>query len=160
MYSEISRINSAGISSLSNRYETAFCRDTKLLILDEPASPLDPLMRDKLCELICDYLNSEDSIANTINKIRNIEGGAGVVFTPVNGLIDMCLGVSGTFNIKGLDKPFQGIGVELGTILNLWRFPITVFMHEADLFGERHLCVDFGIGFHLGEFEKSKNSYQ
>ena len=104
-----------------------------------------------------------DSTDNTINKIRNIEGGAGVVFTPVNGLIDMCLGLSGTFNVKGAEKPFQGIGLELGTILNIWRFPITVFLHEADLFenaGERHLCVDFGIGFHLGEFEKSKSSYQ
>ena len=109
------------------------------------------------------YLPSEviaDSTANTINKIKNIEGGAGVVFTPVGSLIDMCLGVSGTINVTGLEKRFQGVGVELGTILNVWRFPITVFMHEADLFGERHLCVDFGIGFHLGEFEKSKSSYQ
>ena len=111
------------------------------------------------------YLPSErmDSIANTIDKVRSIEGGAGVVFTPVNGLVDMCLGVSGTFNVSGLDKTFRGIGLELGTILNLWRFPITVFLHESDLFetsGKRYLCVDFGIGFHLGEFEKSKNSYQ
>ena len=49
------------------------------------------------------------------------------------------------------------IGDELGVILNVWRFPISVFFHEADLFGERHFCLDFGIGFHLGEFEKSTN---
>ena len=30
-------------------------RDTDMLILDEPASPLDPLMRDKLCQLISEY---------------------------------------------------------------------------------------------------------
>jgi len=35
-------------------------RETEMLIMDEPASPLDPLMRDKLCELIRDYLNSGD----------------------------------------------------------------------------------------------------
>ncbi|MCD8333434.1 MAG: ABC transporter ATP-binding protein [Clostridiales bacterium] len=31
-------------------------RDTDLLLMDEPASPLDPLMRNRLCELIRDYL--------------------------------------------------------------------------------------------------------
>lgn len=31
--------------------------NTDLLILDEPASPLDPLMRDKLCQMIGDYIN-------------------------------------------------------------------------------------------------------
>ena len=98
---------------------------------------------------------SSDSIA-----FRNVEASIGVVFTPVNSIIDMCLGASGTVNITGLENRFQGFGVELGTILNIWRFPITVFLHEADLLGERHLCVDFGIGFHLGEFEKSKCSYQ
>ncbi|MCQ2494157.1 MAG: ABC transporter ATP-binding protein [Lachnospiraceae bacterium] len=35
-------------------------RDTDLLIMDEPASPLDPLMRDKLCELISDYISSKE----------------------------------------------------------------------------------------------------
>ena len=52
------------------------------------------------------------------------------------------------------------MGVELGAILNVWRFPITVMLHESDLLGDRHLYVDFGIGFHLGEFKKSKCSYQ
>ena len=36
-------------------------RDTDLLIMDEPASPLDPLMRDKLCELIREYINSGEN---------------------------------------------------------------------------------------------------
>lgn len=93
-------------------------------------------------------------------KIRNIEGSVGVLFTPVNGLIDLCIGASATMNITGLEKRFQGIGAEVGTILNIWRFPITVFLHESDILGERHLCVDFGFGFHLGEFGKSKCSYQ
>lgn len=35
-------------------------RKTETWIMDEPASPLDPLMRDKLCEIISDYLSNED----------------------------------------------------------------------------------------------------
>jgi hypothetical protein len=104
------------------------------------------------------YLQGDQAADSLMSK--EVEGSLGVVFTPVNSLIDMCLGVSGTVNVSGLDQRFQGIGLELGTILNLWRFPLTVFLHESDLFGERHLYVDFGIGFHLGEFEKSKCSYQ
>ena len=101
----------------------------------------------------------EERAADSV-KIRNIEGSVGIVFTPVNGLIDLCVGVSAAANITGLERRFQGLGVEVGTILNIWRFPITVFLHESDILGERHLCVDFGFGFHLGEFGKSKCSYQ
>ena len=93
-------------------------------------------------------------------SVKNLEAGLGVLFTPVNGLIDLCVGASTTFNLSGLEKKFQGIGVELGTILNVWRIPLTVFLHEADLFGERHLCVDFGIGFHIGKFGKANSTYQ
>lgn len=100
-----------------------------------------------------------ERVADSV-KIRNLEGSAGILFTPVNGLIDLCVGVSAAMNITGLEKRFQGLGVEVGTILNIWRFPVTVFLHESDILGERHLCVDFGFGFHLGEFGKSKSSYQ
>ena len=100
-----------------------------------------------------------ERVADSV-KIRNLEGSAGILFTPVNGLIDLCVGVSAAMNITGLEKRFQGLGVEVGTILSIWRFPITVFLHESDILGERHLCVDFGFGFHLGEFGKSKCSYQ
>lgn len=86
--------------------------------------------------------------------VKSIDASAGVVFTPVNGIIDMTLGVGAAFNIKGLDKSFQGFAAEMGAILNIWRFPVTVMLHEADLFGERHLYVDFGVGFHLGEFNR------
>ena len=48
-------------------------RETDLLILDEPASPLDPLMRDKLCEMIRDYIGAED-----------IENGRSVLFSTHN----------------------------------------------------------------------------
>lgn len=105
------------------------------------------------------YLPTEMAVDSTMATIRNIEGSVGVMFTPVNGVIDLCVGASVAANITGLEKRFQGLGLEVGTVLNIWRIPITVFLHESDILGERHLCVDFGVGFHLGDFGKSKCSY-
>ena len=51
-------------------------RETECLILDEPASPLDPLMRDKLCEMIRDYLtegNGEKSVLFSTHNISDME---------------------------------------------------------------------------------------
>ncbi len=51
-------------------------RDTKLLLLDEPASPLDPLMRDKLCSMIRDYIldgNGEKSVFFSTHNISDME---------------------------------------------------------------------------------------
>lgn len=47
-------------------------RDTELLILDEPASPLDPLMRDKLCDLIREYLVSRDGQRSVFFSTHNV----------------------------------------------------------------------------------------
>lgn len=55
---------------------TAFARDTDLLLMDEPASPLDPLMRDKLCEMIREYLsegNGERSVFFSTHNISDME---------------------------------------------------------------------------------------
>lgn len=51
-------------------------RDTELLILDEPASPLDPLMRDKLCDIIQEYLaqgNGDRSVFFSTHNIADME---------------------------------------------------------------------------------------
>jgi len=51
-------------------------RDTELLILDEPASPLDPLMRDKLCEMIQAYLeegNGDRSVFFSTHNVSDME---------------------------------------------------------------------------------------
>ncbi len=91
---------------------------------------------------------------------KHLEAGLGFIITPA-GIIDLCAGASITADLLEQDNVwFKGIGVELGAIVNIWRFPITVFMHEADVFGERHLCVDFGIGFHLGKFGISNSTYK
>lgn len=47
-------------------------RQTDLLILDEPASPLDPLMRDKLCDIIRSYLASAEGERSVIFSTHNI----------------------------------------------------------------------------------------
>lgn len=47
-------------------------RDTELLILDEPASPLDPLMRDKLCDIIREYLEQGDGRRSVFFSTHNI----------------------------------------------------------------------------------------
>ena len=47
-------------------------RDTKLLLMDEPASPLDPLMRDKLCDLIREYLLEEEGKRSVFFSTHNI----------------------------------------------------------------------------------------
>lgn len=54
----------------------AFARDTELLILDEPASPLDPLMRDKLCDMLRGYLEQgggERSVFFSTHNIADME---------------------------------------------------------------------------------------
>lgn len=51
-------------------------RDTQALVLDEPASPLDPLMRDKLCDMIREYLeqgNGERSVFFSTHNIADME---------------------------------------------------------------------------------------
>lgn len=47
-------------------------RDTELLILDEPASPLDPLMRDKLNDMIREYLEQGDGGHSVFFSTHNI----------------------------------------------------------------------------------------
>lgn len=47
-------------------------RDTKLLLMDEPASPLDPLMRDRLCEVIREYLTEGDGQRSVFFSTHNV----------------------------------------------------------------------------------------
>lgn len=114
--------------------------------------------RERLRTYIKALYLTPDQMSDSI-AIKNIDASFGFLFTPVDGFIDFCIGASGGFNISGLDNPLLGVGLELGTVLNIWRFPITVFLHESDLFGNHKLIVDFGVGFHLGKFGKSNCSY-
>lgn len=94
------------------------------------------------------YLHPQDTV-------KNLAATVGFVFTPVDGLIDLTVGAGADFNVAGSQRSYPSVEAELGFIINLWRFPLTVMLHEADLFHERRLFVDFGIGFHFGNFNKS-----
>lgn len=66
-----------------NRMRTALAavlaRDTELLILDEPGSSLDPLMRDRLCDRLRDYLDKgkgEKSVLFSTHNIADMENAA------------------------------------------------------------------------------------
>ena len=50
----------------------ALARKTDLLIMDEPASPLDPLMRDVLCRLIGEYISNGDGKHTVFFSTHNI----------------------------------------------------------------------------------------
>ena len=65
-----------------------WARDTKMLMLDEPASPLDPLMRDKLCNMIREYLEEgagEKSVFFSTHNISDMEGVNSAVLVSYNG---------------------------------------------------------------------------
>lgn len=47
-------------------------RDTDLLVLDEPASSLDPLARDQLCEMFREYLAEKDGERTILFSTHNI----------------------------------------------------------------------------------------
>lgn len=70
--------NAKKVSKLSdgNRMKlmlaTVLARTTDLLILDEPASPLDPLMRDKLCDIIREYISKGDGEKSVFFSTHNI----------------------------------------------------------------------------------------
>ena len=49
-----------------------FARKTDVLLLDEPASPLDPLMRDKLCMMIREYLLLDEGNKSVLFSTHNI----------------------------------------------------------------------------------------
>ncbi len=68
----------------------AFARDTDLLILDEPASPLDPLMRDKLCQMINEYIeagNGEKSVFFSTHNISDMENITDYAIIMENGTV-------------------------------------------------------------------------
>lgn len=70
--------NAKNIRSLSdgNRMKlmlaSVLARKTDLLILDEPASPLDPVMRDRLNEIIRDYISSGEGERSVFFSTHNI----------------------------------------------------------------------------------------
>ncbi|MDE7192689.1 MAG: ABC transporter ATP-binding protein [Oscillospiraceae bacterium] len=79
-----------------NRMRTSlaavFARETELLILDEPGSSLDPLMRDRLCDRMRGYLDDgegEKSIIFSTHNIADMENAADyAVFMDIGRIIE------------------------------------------------------------------------
>ena len=95
------------ISALSDGTKTkimlagVLARETDILIMDEPASPLDPLMRDKLCEMIREYLNSGEgkSVFFSTHNISDMEGVTDYAVTP-NGREALFIAEGGVYYCK------------------------------------------------------------
>lgn len=69
---------------------TVWARDTEFLILDEPASPLDPLMRDKLCDMIRGYLEEgegERSVFFSTHNVADMENVTDYAIIMEHGMI-------------------------------------------------------------------------
>ncbi len=65
-------------------------RKTQMLMLDEPASPLDPLMRDRLCDIIREYLNNgqgERSVFFSTHNVADMESVTDYVMIMEQGQI-------------------------------------------------------------------------
>ena len=60
-----------------------WARNTDLLILDEPASPLDPLMREKLCDMIRTYMEAGAGQKSVFFSTHNV--------TDMENVTDYCI---------------------------------------------------------------------
>ena len=70
-----------------------FARKTDVLLLDEPASPLDPLMRDKLCMMIREYLLLDEgnkSVLFSTHNIADMEAVTDYAIIVENGKVVEC----------------------------------------------------------------------
>ena len=69
---------------------SVFARETNLLLLDEPASPLDPLMRDELCSMIRNYIDEgsgENTVFFSTHNVADMENVTDYVMIMENGQI-------------------------------------------------------------------------
>ncbi len=67
-----------------------FARETKMLLMDEPASPLDPLMREELCCMIRDYIeegNGENTVFFSTHNVADMENVTDYVMIMEQGKI-------------------------------------------------------------------------
>jgi ABC-2 type transport system ATP-binding protein len=127
----------AFVSELSRGMQQRLClaktilHDPKLLLLDEPASGLDPRARIEIKELLKELRNMGKTIlisshilpelADFCNKIGIVEQGKLVVAGNVQDIMDQCRGGT-VLNICVVDRQSEAIGclAGLSLISNAW----------------------------------------
>lgn len=97
---------------------SVFARDTKLLLLDEPTSPLDPLMREKLCCMLQEYLEAGHGDNTVLFSTHNI--------SDMEAVTDYCIIIK------------QGRVVERGFVEDLKEKYVLVKGEKEDLEAARH----------------------
>lgn len=102
---------------------SVLARNTDCLLMDEPASPLDPLMRDKLAELIREYLTQKDGERSVVFSTHNI--------SDMENVTDYCIIME------------QGKIVESGFVEDLKEKYILVKGDAKDAAAAKEICYSF-----------------
>lgn len=69
---------------------SVLARNTDVLIMDEPASPLDPLMREKLCDLMRQYIsdgNGDKTVFISTHNVSDLESAVDYCYFMADGRI-------------------------------------------------------------------------
>lgn len=138
------------VSELSRGMQQRLClaktliHDPKLLLLDEPASGLDPRARIEIKELLKELRNMGKTIlisshilpelADFCNKIAIIEQGKLVVSGDVQAIVEQCQG---------------GLCLQIGIVERAEE--ALEFLQNLDVISEAHLEDDFILATYVGE---------
>ena len=98
------------------------------------------------------YQNEEDPAAEPVKRTAIDPAlSLGFVFNLMPGYIDFMVGGGYQMTLKETFAA-KGAQAEVGFVMNMWRFPLTVMMRCCELEKDtRYLTVDFGLGFSFGD---------
>lgn len=104
------------------------------------------------------YVDTQDPAATAVKKSEIDPGlSLGLVYNIIPSYIDIMTGVGYQASIKSGDIDGKGVQAEMGFVINVRRFPLTVMMRCCELEKDtRYLTVDFGVGFSFGNLLSKK----
>lgn len=83
---------------------------------------------------------------------------AGFVFNLMPGYINFMVGAGYQAAMVSKQVLDKGVQAEIGFVINVWRFPLTIMMRYAEFNKDsRNLTVDLGVGFSFGNYLTNKN---